>query len=84
MAAKFKGRAKKKNWCLASYKENLCACDANICVGVPALLILKAGEECEEDVFVLKSINADKALFRSKVGIVKQRSFSMWTHVQAR
>ncbi len=68
---------------MASYKENLCACDANICVGVPALLILKVGEECEEDVFVLKLINADKTLFRAKMGIGKQRSFSMWVHVQA-
>ncbi len=64
---------------MASCKENLCASDANICVGVPVLLILKV----REDVFVLKSINADKALFRAKVGIGKQRSFSMWIHVQA-
>ncbi len=67
---------------MASRKENLCACDANICVGVPVLLILKVGEECEEGVFVLKTIIADKALFRAKVGIGKQRSFSICIHVQ--
>ncbi len=58
---------------MTSCKENLFAGDANVCVCVPALLILKMGEECEEDIFVLNSTTADKTLFTAKLGITKAR-----------